>query len=151
MVVTDIKKPEKILGLHPLFALAAEEMGRLLDEDAPEGRYDIKGDELFINIMSYETNAYENCVYENHKNYIDIQMMMEGEEDIGFAAEEKLSLKTPYTPDITVFDMAEPEETARISRGIACIIFPPEPHAPGMAVNGRPQKVKKMVAKVRLS
>ena len=150
MKLVDIKKPEEILGLHPLLALAAEEMNKLLDENAPEGRYEIKGDELFINIMSYETNAYENCVYENHKNYIDIQMMMEGEEDIGYAPEEKLTVKTPYTPDIAIFNMTEPEEAVRISRGIACVIFPPEPHAPGMAVDGKPKKVKKMVAKVKL-
>jgi YhcH/YjgK/YiaL family protein len=77
-------------------------------------------------------------------------MMMEGEEDIGFAPEENLTVKTPYTPDIAVFYMYEPEEKARISRGVACVIFPPEPHAPGMAVDGEPKKVKKMVAKIKL-
>jgi YhcH/YjgK/YiaL family protein len=150
MITVNLKKTESLTEHHPLLDLALKEMDRLLEENAPEGKYEIKGEELFINIMSYETNAYENCMYENHKDYIDVQMMMEGEEDIGFTSEEKLTVKTPYTPDYALFYMTEPKETVRISRDVACVIFPPEPHAPGMAVDGEPKKVKKMVAKIKL-
>ena len=149
MILVDIKNPEKDLGLHPLFPLAIEEMNRLLEENAPEGSYKIKGDDLIINIMSYETKVYENCVYESHKNYIDVQMTMEGEEEIGYVEREKLTVKTPYTTDIEVYFMEKPAEIVRISRGKACVIFPPDPHAPAMAVDGRPQMIKKMVAKIK--
>ena len=150
MKVTDIRRPDDIIGLHPLIARATEEMIRLLEEDAPEGRYEIQGDELFINIMSYETNLYENCVFESHKDYIDVQMTVDGEEEIGFVAADKLTVKIPYTPDAAIYYMAEPEQKVRISRGVACVIFPPEPHAPGMAIDNTPKRIKKMVAKIKL-
>ena len=150
MIVVDINKPEEIFGLHPLLEKATEEMKKLRDADAPEGKYEIMGDELFINVMSYETNVYERCLFENHREYIDVQMMLDGEEDIGFASEETLTVKTPYTPDAALFYMSEPVEMARISRERACVIFPPEPHAPGMAVDNTPERVKKMVAKIKL-
>jgi YhcH/YjgK/YiaL family protein len=150
MTVTEIKSPDNIIGLHPLIAKAAEEMKKLFEADAPVGKYEIEGDRLFINIMSYETSVYENCMFENHKDYIDVQMMMEGEEDIGFITEDKLTVKTPYTPDVALFYMEKPEQTVRISPGVACIILPPEPHAPCMAVDNIPKTVKKMVAKIKL-
>ena len=150
MIAMDINKPDDVVGLHPLLKKAAEEMKRLRDADAPVGRYEIVGDELFINVMFSQTNVYENCLFENHKEYIDVQMMLDGEEEIGYAPEETLTVKTPYTTDVAFFYMSEPTQKVRISRDIACIILPPEPHAPGMAVDNTPKRVKKMVAKIKL-
>lgn len=44
------------------------------------GRYDIDKDNLFLNIATYNTTTPENRVWEAHKEYIDVHMMIKGKE-----------------------------------------------------------------------
>ncbi|MBQ8850813.1 MAG: YhcH/YjgK/YiaL family protein, partial [Clostridia bacterium] len=80
MTVTHLNKiiPEGLSSLHPLFGQAFEEMSRLCRENAPDGHYEIEGDKLFINVMTYSTKPESDSLFETHRDYVDIQMMMEG-------------------------------------------------------------------------
>ena len=144
--------PADISEISPLFPKAISEMRRLLDENAPDGSYKIVGDELFINVMTYETKPRAEGLFETHRDYADIQMMIEGIEEIGFTADPcGLTVTEPYRPDYELYAMTDSYEGVSIERGKLCIILPPEPHAPGIAPDGIPHRVRKMVAKVRLA
>ena len=153
MVVTHLNAriPEGLSTLHPLLERAFEEMARLSRENAPDGKYVIEGDELFINVISFETKTAADSLFETHKDYIDIQMMMEGEEWIGFAPKSELTVTKPYAPDCELYSMPEIYDRVRIKADKLCIIFPDEPHAPGIAVNDATGRVKKMVVKIKMS
>ena len=153
MVVTHLnaKTPDSLFSLHPLLERAFAEMTRLSRENAPDGKYVIEGDDLFINVISFETKTAADSLFETHKDYIDIQMMMEGEEWIGFAPKSELSVTKPYTPDCELYSMLDTFDRVRIREDKLCIIFPDEPHAPGIAVNDATGTVKKMVAKIKMS
>ena len=49
-------------------------------EKLADGRYEIDGDKVFASIQTYETKDDAN--YESHRNYIDIQYMINGCEKI---------------------------------------------------------------------
>ena len=153
MVVTHLNAriPEGLSALHPLLERAFEEMAKLSRENAPDGSYKIEGDELFINVISFETKTEADSLFETHRDYIDIQLMMEGEEWIGFAPKSELTVTKPYTPDCELYSMIDTFDRVRIKEDKLCIIFPDEPHAPGIAVNDATGKVKKMVAKIKMS
>ena len=47
-----------------------------------KGSHEIDGDRLFVNIVEYTTTAPENRFWEAHKNYLDVHVMLCGEEQI---------------------------------------------------------------------
>ncbi len=50
-----------------------------LNENTPTGRYEID-ENSYANIEEYNTKPIENCRFEAHKKYIDIQLLLKGEE-----------------------------------------------------------------------
>ncbi len=144
--------PEEIAEISPLFAKAFREMERMLKENAPDGSYTVEGDELFINVMTYETKPREQGLFESHRVYADIQMMIEGEEEIGFStlSEGALEIREPYKYDFELYRMTDAYTGESLCKGKLCVILPEEPHAPGIAPDGCPKRVRKMVAKIKL-
>ena len=67
-------------GLHPALqdaltlALAARPQ-----EKAP-GRYELQGDNIFMNVMTFNTQSPVEKKAELHEQYIDIQLLLNGEE-----------------------------------------------------------------------
>ena len=153
MVITHLnsQNPQSLSSLHPLLGKAFEEMARLLKENATDGCYKIDGDRLFINVMSYETKPLSEGLFEAHRDYIDIQMVISGEECIGFADLSDLTVCKPYEPDAELYSMVDSLDIVRISNDKLCIIFPDEPHAPGIAIGNTPSKVRKMVVKIQMA
>lgn len=117
-----------------------------------DGRHDIEGDKVFVNIMSYETK--ENPRYEAHHQYIDIQYIVEGEgEKIGYLFLEQAGEAVECKPesDYCLYDKTENNgETACIlKRGMFAIFMPQDAHRPGCSL-GNPAKIRKAVVKVRV-
>ena len=56
-------------------------LGRLEDTallSRPAGKYAIDGERLFVIIQDYTTKPVEQCRWESHRKYIDIQYMLAG-------------------------------------------------------------------------
>ena len=153
MVLTSINSPElsKYAKLHPQFERAFAEIKRIIENGAEDGKHVFDGDALYANLFTYETKAVEECGFEAHKKYIDIQVVIDGDEIIGFESEDKLTAKTEFSEegDYIIYHLNEHYDVARLSAGELAIIFPGEPHAPGIAANdNKPSKVRKLVVKV---
>ena len=52
----------------------------------PVGRYEIDGDAVFALVQEYETHLPEECRWEAHYTYTDIQYIVEGSEKMGWKA-----------------------------------------------------------------
>ena len=50
----------------------------------PGGRHAIEGDMMYANVDDVETKLFETTKPESHRNYVDIQFMVDGEENMGF-------------------------------------------------------------------
>ena len=50
----------------------------------PGGRHAIEGDMMYANVDDVETKLFETTKPESHKNYVDIQFMVKGQENMGF-------------------------------------------------------------------
>ncbi len=62
--------------------------------DMKEGRYDIIGDDLFAAVSRYDTQPNIDRQFENHKKYIDLQIVLEGSEEIHWADTDTLTMVT---------------------------------------------------------
>ena len=152
MIITSINSPDlaNYAKLNPYFAQAFEEIKKMLENGIEKGRTEFVGDKLYANVSEYDTKLLEKALYEAHKDYIDIQVILEGEEIIGYDTEDKLTATTEYVPgdDYILYALNDEYASVRIGKGEMAIIFPDEPHAPGMSIDNKPAHVKKAVVKV---
>ena len=47
-----------------------------------KGSHAIDGERLFVNVVEYETTRSENRFWEAHRNYLDVHLMLDGQEQI---------------------------------------------------------------------
>lgn len=133
---------------HPRFEVAFEALKKLVKENAEVGRYEIDGKDVFASVQEYDTKPACEKKFEIHKNYIDIQYILSGEEIMGSESIDKLTSLGDYKPDAQFFSLNEDYDKIKLEANDFAIFFPNEPHAPGIAVNDIPSKVKKIVVKV---
>jgi YhcH/YjgK/YiaL family protein len=119
----------------------------------PTGRVDIGGKAVYALIQAYDTLPQTPEIkFEAHRQYIDIQYIISGEEVMGWAALEAVPAMTPYDAEKDVsYGMlpASAMTPVRMSAGLAAVFFPEDAHAPKLAVSA-PVAVKKIVIKVAI-
>ena len=108
-------------------------------------------DEFYYNYLIYEAKEPADSIYEAHKNYVDIQYIVEGQERVDVSFEEYMELDTPYNPEKDIMFFKSPKEsfTRILGPGEYVIVLPHELHKPGQKV-GEDGNVKKIVGKVRV-
>ena len=108
-------------------------------------------DEFYYNYLEYEAKEPTNSIYEAHKNYVDIQYIVEGQEKVDVSFEEYMELDTPYDAEKDIMFFKNPEKyfTRILGPGEYVIVLPHELHKPGQKV-GENGNVKKIVGKVRV-
>lgn len=123
-----------------------------LSKETPEGEYALKGREIFARVMSYETRSPDKAVLESHRNFIDIQSVLDGGEGIAWHPIESLVIRDAYSEEKDVEFYFSPENLpARVDvrPGYFVALFPHDAHMPQLQVPGMPSLVKKVVVKVQ--
>ncbi len=148
MVFDTLANAKAYYDLHPLFQKAFEyiESNDLLN--APIGRTDLDGDNLFLMIQDPDGKEEENAKLEAHRRYIDIQVPLKSEESFGWKALDACKEeKDPYNAekDIVFFN-DEPSTYVTLYPNQFAIFFAKDSHAPCIGTG----KLKKIVVKVRI-
>ncbi|MDA8129415.1 MAG: YhcH/YjgK/YiaL family protein [Betaproteobacteria bacterium] len=146
MILDTLARADRYLALHPGFARAfAFLRGTDLDALAP-GRHPIDGDALFAIVEHCEARPRDDAKLECHRRYIDIQLVLEGVDEMGWRPLADCS--DPATEhdaarDIRFFNDA-PAAWVATPPGAFCVFFPDDAHAP-LTGTGR---IRKIVVKV---
>ena len=120
------------------------------------GRIELDGDRLFINIEENEMAPREERRPEAHKKYLDIQLVLDGEESIGVAVDSRedniLGISEEYSEerDIVFYKGVEKENMINLFPGDFAIFFPEDIHRPRCMVDGVPGRAKKAIVKMKL-
>ena len=135
-----LSRSHQYASLHPSFARAFEflnsaEWSSMASAAAAEGvsvRQVIDGDRLYASIDRTEGRGRERSRLEAHRRYIDIQLAIEGHEEIGWKA-----LADCAQPDDlydeqrdVAFFRDPPESWLSLPVGHFAIFFPDDAHAP---------------------
>jgi YhcH/YjgK/YiaL family protein len=119
----------------------------------PEGRVEIDGERLFASFSAYATSPREQRRFEAHRKYIDIQMVLEGEEAIDVSLENDLVPLETYNPerDVAFFESppAHLYSPLAMKPGRVAVFFPRDAHRPGCNLHGGSQ-VRKVIMKVQV-
>jgi YhcH/YjgK/YiaL family protein len=146
----ELKSWRTIQGLSGLQA-GFEFLERADLASLPMGKHEIQGDSVYALAMKSPSRAPESGQFESHRDYIDIQYLLSGEEIIGLAPVEKLQVVTPYdaAKDIIFYAVPKSYRELEIRPGHFAVFFPPEGHLPMCHSHG-PHELHKVVVKVSM-
>ncbi len=97
----------------------------------------------------YPSKPRSEGFFESHLAYIDVQVVLAGEEWIELADISRLSLKEDCTPakDVLVYHMFERASRLRMTAGDVAIFFPVDGHMGGLSIDAS-TVMRKIVVKV---
>ena len=146
MIITELENLEQYYGVCP--ALEKIPIYLRKNENPTLGKHDL-GDGDYVNVMEYETKE-SNGVFEAHQQYLDVQILVKGEEKIFVQAFAQGSATTDYDQekDCQLF-VAQTGQEVYLKEGIAAIFFPHDLHRPSIKVTETKQ-VKKAVFKIKI-
>ncbi|NIY47432.1 YhcH/YjgK/YiaL family protein [Cedecea colo] len=130
---------------HALRAIVANKPQQLAN-----GKYPIEGELIYFSVFDGKTKPLEEQRPELHARYIDIHIVLEGEELIGAAPIEQRQQpdgEFDEQNDIGFFRGMGCETLIKLLPGDLAILFPGELHRP-MATSGTPGALRKIVAKI---
>ena len=112
---------------------------------------EIDGRDVYAQVQIYETKPADECRFEAHRRYFDIQYMAQGEEYMGFLPKDALKPDTDYDPETDLAFFRQPAAWGKIllSEGRFAAVSPDDGHMP-RCMAGTPRLVKKIVVKVRV-
>lgn len=143
-------KASVLSGLHPVLAEALTQAIAAWPQDKAPGRYELQGDDIFMNVMTFATQPPEQKKAELHEQYIDIQLLLAGEERIlyGVAGSARQCEERHVEDDYQLCSAIEEMQRLDLKPGMYAVFMPGEPHKPGCAVK-ESEEIKKVVVKVR--
>lgn len=153
MLLGDLSRDDFALALPPVFSRICHKLKQLDLENLALGWQDLEAG-IRMNVMEFETASSEGKQAELHRKFIDIQLLIRGEETIEYG----LSM-----PNLDKFDAYREEDDYQLTPQIDhknslvlqpnmfAIFLPYEPHTPGIWVNNQTKALKKLVVKVPVS
>ena len=148
MIYDKTENAQRYMGISRNLDRALRYMAETDLAQMEDGRHEIEGDEVFVNIMQADTKA-DKKEYEFHEEYYDIQIDLSGREDILFAQEFQ-EITKPYSGNGDIgMGICTCETVCHLEPGKFAICMPTEPHMPGVAAEGREERIRKAVIKVR--
>ena len=132
MIIDSLENCKTYAGVHPRFARAFDYLLSTDLASLPDGRNEIEGDEIFLMMNRRALKKPEDAATEVHDRYIDIQVVIRGEETFGWS--DRAELVAPRgemdaEKDILFFDDA-PATHYTLHDGQMSIFFPADGHAP---------------------
>jgi len=102
-----------------------------------DGKYFLENESLFYILSTYKTKKpEENYISESHREYIDFQYLIYGEELIGYANYDCLKrYQADYDgkKDIELYNKVTDESFLFLKKDMFAVFFPYEIHRPGIS------------------
>jgi biofilm protein TabA len=132
MILASLAETDRYLALHPLFARAFDFLRNTdLNALAP-GKHSVQGEQIFAIVEACAGRTREEAKLESHRRYIDIQLVLEGVDEMGWKPVAGcVDPATDYDAarDIRFFNDV-PSSWVATPPGSFCLFFPEDAHAP---------------------
>ena len=135
-------------GIHPNLDLALEHITPEFLASLRDGqRVELQGDQVYCTRFTYETIPQEESFFEAHRRYLDIHIMVEGEERVDVNRPEDLKLTDAQEGNDFYAYQGESWHSTVLKPGEFLVVFPGDAHRIKVQVDG-PKTVSKAVFKV---
>ena len=148
MILDKLTAARAYRGIHPRLDAVLDRLNEaFLSTVGPETQK-LEEDALYVTRFTYETLPLEDTFFEAHRRYLDVHLMMEGEERVEIASPEGLTL-FEHKDDFYAY-RGEAEQSLILRPGSFLVVFPEDAHRIKIQVDG-PKTVSKVVFKVRIN
>ena len=145
MILGKLSEAKAYRGIHPRLDQVIDRLNDgFLSTVGPETMA-LEGDALYVTRFTYETLPLEDTFFEAHRRYLDVHLMVAGEERVDLASPEGLTL-FEQRGDFYAY-RGEAEQSLVLRPGSFLVVFPEDAHRIKIQVNG-PETVSKVVFKV---
>lgn len=145
MILDKLTAAKAYRGIHPRLDQVIDRLNDgFLSTVGPETMA-LEGDALYVTRFTYETLPLEDTFFEAHRRYLDVHLMVAGEERVELASPEGLTL-FEQRGDFYAY-RGEAEQSLVLRPGSFLVVFPEDAHRIKIQVNG-PETVSKVVFKV---
>lgn len=138
-------------AVNPKIARAMEWLkGQDLKSLEPDQVITVDGERIKAQIQAYNTQEASAGLFEAHRLFIDIQIMVSGEETMLWVPLARLpEVHTPYdyVKDVVFFQEPAWSVPLRMGEGDFVIFFPSDGHKPKCQAD-KPEAVRKIVVKI---
>lgn len=114
-------------------------------KDKPIGRYE--KDDYFVLVQQGETNHFQDQKFETHKKYIDVQILLEGQEYMEWQYSKKLEIYTPHCDDKDAEFYTGEGIKMKFDKTMFAIFYPTDAHKACLHLDVQ-TKYKKLVVKL---
>lgn len=115
------------------------------------GSYVIENNRIHAHVSKYLTHEFDQEKWESHKQFVDLQYIIEGFESFGFGEINNFEPISEYIPERDIcWYKGELHHLITAGEGMFLIFFPNDIHQPGIVVDN-PKEVKKIVIKIRIN
>lgn len=152
MIKNSLKYTKNYYNLSDKIRLALEYLDQNDLKERENGRYDILGDDVYINVQDYTSKPEAQGKWEAHRKYIDIQFMIKGSERIGVGEIDNYQTSETYdeTKDLEFLKVSNDKyQFINMNENDFIILYPQDVHMPQIAMD-TPFYVKKAVVKISI-
>ena len=149
MILDSLKNRALYESLHPRFKCVFDYIESHDLASMECGRHDIDGDNIFVNVQELELKPQSEARLELHRRYIDIQLLLRGDEELFGWSEigdcHKAEAEFDTQKDVQFFTDT-PQCFYSLRVGQFTILYPEDGHAPMLGKGA----VKKCIFKIAI-
>ena len=150
MIIDTINNADKYFCLGDKIAVGLKYLKETDFTAMPDGKVEIAGEDIFAIVQRYNPISLDDGKWEAHRKYIDIQYIVSGTEQIGFGRIDEMGIVQEYSEqDDVLFTDGTGGDFVNMNSGMFMILFPHDVHKPCIKCGDIPDKVVKVVVKVR--
>ena len=147
MILDRLENADRYTGLGDAMSKAFRYLQQTPLKDREDGRHDIDASSYML-VQTYQTKDPGGALFEAHRKFIDIQLLLEGKELIGWASLDSLEPDGGYSEDSDA-EMFRGDSPAAVvlEPGWFAVFMPEDGHRP-CCHWGEQSSVRKVVVKV---
>ena len=148
MVFDSLENASQYFSLNTQFEQAFTYLQKQELKNLSVGKYEIDGDNIFAIVVKEVGRGKDKALLETHEQYIDIQLMVSGIDNMGWrdkATCEKPTMDYDKNKDVQLFS-DKPDIWIETKPGKFAIFFPEDAHMPMISDN----LLHKIVVKVKV-
>lgn len=148
MIVANIQNKAEYYGIHPELDKALDCLTPEFLEQAATEKTLLDGEKLFVTKFHLETVPEEETFFEAHRQYLDIQVVTQGQERVEIAHPDTLTL-TEHSGDFYGYT-GTGEQTVVLRPGNFLIVFPGDAHRLRLPVGESGKPFTRVVFKIKV-
>jgi biofilm protein TabA len=115
---------------------------------AKDGKFEIDGDAFFGIGLKYDTKNEMDCLWESHKKYLDVHVILEGEEIVNISDSSQMNVTKEYddTGDYMLHSGIK-QQSIHLKKGSFLVLYPNEVHQTAIYVD-KINSISKVVFKI---